>query len=1152
MRGLQLHGRIDGAARQSARRGRQPTYRDVAIWVSAAVALAVALCGTASASSTSVSPTAASATVSGNSPVGMDFPLERAGDASYDTWLHYETRDGTAAAGADYKGTSGDLLIPAGTSEASIPVQALGASGYAPDKQFALDLGVVGVGPTPAFAAPQGFATGEGSNSISSADLNGDGRPDLLVANGGEDSVSVLMNTAAPGAATPSFSPEQTFAAGRGPGSATAADVNGDGRLDLIVTNSQFDEHAVSVLLNTTDPGSSTASFGVRQVVVTGDSPRQVRAADLNGDGRPDLAFSNTGQEYVSVLLNTTAPGATSLSFVPQQSFATGQNSNSLQATDVNGDGRRDLVVADGANQGAQAVSVLLNATVPGASTPSFAPHRDFPVQGAAPRSVATADINGDGKSDLIVSSQGIPWVSVLLNTTAPGASVPTFAPQYVVPNLPSGFKESVAAADLNGDGKPDLIVAAWGGASVSVLFNTTSPGAETPSFSAAQKLTSAEFASLWWVTTSDLNGDGRPDLVVANNTTDGKVSVLFNATPSPTATTPSFAARQPFATGDAPSAVGSTDVNGDGRPDLIVADQGADSTSVLLNTTAPGATTPSFAARQPFATGDAPSAVGSTDVNGDGRPDLIVADQGADSTSVLLNTTAPGATTPSFAARQPFATGDAPSAVGSTDVNGDGRPDLIVADQGADSTSVLLNTTAPGATTPSFAARQTFATGDAPSAVGSTDVNGDGRPDLIVADQGADSTSVLLNTTAPGATTPSFAARQPFATGDAPSAVGSTDVNGDGRPDLIVADQGADSTSVLLNTTAPGATTPSFAARQPFATGDAPSAVGSTDVNGDGRPDLIVADQGADSTSVLLNTTAPGATTPSFAARQPFATGDAPSAVGSTDVNGDGSPDVIVSTRNANEVAVLLDAQYMASATPASVTGTIHYAIPDVSLSPRPLAFGEQLVGTTASRTDVLSNTGGEALTLEGIEIGGPDRGQFSQTSSCPATLAVGSSCPITVSYAPSAAAPASAVLILASDAPTTPDTVALSGAGYETGGETTSPPPFETAPPLPPRLRVVMIQSRAVRAKEKILVGGTIAKQAHGTVSVGVRTRLSGRTVTAAKRAGIHDGRWHARLMLPGTDWSSSSPVSVTARFGGSLGVRGGYVKRLVNLEG
>src|SRR5205823_684669 len=121
---------------------------------------------------------------------------------------------------------------------------------------------------------------------------------------------------------------------------------------------------------------------------------------------------------------------------------------------------------------------------------------------------------------------------------------------------------------------------------------------------------------------------------------------------------------------------------------------------------------------------------------------------------------------------------------------------------------SVLLGATAPGAATVSFATPATFATFFNPRAVAVGDINGDGKPDLVVANY-SNLVSVLLNTTAPGAAAPSFSAQIGFADANRPYSVVLTDINGDGKLDLAVANLTGNTASVLLNTTAPGAATP-------------------------------------------------------------------------------------------------------------------------------------------------------------------------------------------------------------------------------------------------------------------------------------------------------------------------------------------------------
>jgi len=394
-----------------------------------------------------------------------------------------------------------------------------------------------------------------------------------------------------------------------------------------------------------------------------------------------------------------------------------------------------------------------------------------------------------------------------------------------------------------------------------------------TPSVTFAGQQTVGAGNGPYAVAVADFNGDGRPDLVTANFT-DGTVSVLLNTT-NAGATTPSFAFQETFAVGTNPYSVAVGDFNGDGRPDIVVANRNAAGTvSILLNTTAPGATAPSFAAAQTFAVGNTPYSVVFGDFNGDGRPDIAVANFGSGTVSVLMDTSPAGAVALSFAAQQTFTVGANPISVAVGDFNGDGKPDIAVANRGGDTVSVLADTTGAGATTASFAAQQTFAVGSLPYSVAVGDFNDDGRPDLVVANEAAGSVSVLMDTTVIGSATLSFAAQQTFAVGANPFSVAVGDFDGDGRPDIVTANNATNGTlSVLLDTTAAGATTASFAAQQTLAAGNLPASVAVGDFNADGRTDVVAANSGDKTASVLLDTTTPFAvTTPVIVADFPGA----------------------------------------------------------------------------------------------------------------------------------------------------------------------------------------------------------------------------------------------------------------------------------------
>ncbi|MEG4141096.1 FG-GAP-like repeat-containing protein, partial [Microcoleus sp. Pol7_B1] len=429
------------------------------------------------------------------------------------------------------------------------------------------------------------------------------------------------------------------------------------------------------------------------------------------------------------------------------------------------------------------------------------------------------------------------------------------------------------------------------------------------------------------------------------------------------------FATKVDFTTGSNPKSVSIGDFNGDGKPDLAVANYVNNTTSILLNTTTTGATTPTFATKVDFTTGSSPKSVSIGDINGDGKPDLAVANSGG--TSILLNTTATGATTPTFATKVDFTTGGSPYSVSIGDFNGDGKPDLAVASSNSYTTAILLNTTPTGATTPTFATRVDFTTGSGSRSVSIGDFNGDGKPDLAVANYFSNTTSILLNTTTTGATTPTFATKVDFTTGNAPNSVSIGDFNGDGKPDLAVAN--SYSTSILLNTTPTGATTPTFATKVDFTTGGGPNSVSIGDFNGDGKPDLAVAVVFSKTTSILLNTTATGATTPTFATNVDFTTGTYPRSVSIGDINGDGKPDLAVANSGSNTTSILLSTTPKVTAVTATtpdgsygVGSTIAITVTfDAAVNVTGTPQLQLETGTTDQFANYVSGSGGTVLTF-------------------------------------------------------------------------------------------------------------------------------------------------------------------------------------------
>ena len=244
--------------------------------------------------------------------------------------------------------------------------------------------------------------------------------------------------------------------------------------------------------------------------VGTGSSdPFGVAVADVDGDGKLDLIVSDHNASAVWVYRNISTGGMlTSNSFAPPVSFNVGVDPRTIVVCDLDGDNRPDIIVG---NVGSSTISILRNIGVAGSiTTNSFAPRVDLPT-GSGPEGLAVGDLDGDGKPDLVCTCDGGSFVSLYRNACIPGAiNTSSFGSRVDLP-APS-YTSTVVIGDIDGDGKSDLVVGSYGSSLVSVFRNISTPGSlGTNSF--ASRVSFGAGGKVHTVSLADLNGTGSTPL---------------------------------------------------------------------------------------------------------------------------------------------------------------------------------------------------------------------------------------------------------------------------------------------------------------------------------------------------------------------------------------------------------------------------------------------------------------------------------------------------------------------------------------------------------------------------------------------------------------------------------------------------------------
>jgi VCBS repeat protein/FG-GAP repeat protein len=798
---------------------------------------------------------------------------------------------------------------PAGTY--AITVKAFGSNGDSTTATFNLTV------TTPKTCLPVSFAPaahygsfGQGVGSFAVGDFDSDGKQDLVMTGKLYIYVSYVLISYGDGAGHISHTDNIPFSL-RYIHSVAVGDFNGDGKEDLAVSDSGVADgsHYVRILL-----GDGAGHFSAATNIDTG--PGSIIVGDFNGDGKQDFAVAEFNSNKVSISLGDGAGG-----FSAPTDFGAGIGYPYPVVGDFNGDGKQDLAVAKYESNN---VSILI-----GDGTGHFADAVSFTV-GTGPQSVAVGDFNYDSKQDLAVANQQSHDVSILLGD---GGG------HFTRMNFPVGDQHDtpvrLAVGDFNGDGQQDLAITDY------FQFMSIFTGDGTGHFGVATKL---NFGGDHCLVVGDFNGDGKQDLAAAGVTdisiflrdclctdcpkptlgsypdttiaSSGDTIVTPDATPSNTtsinvSTSTNFKGRLE---GDPTTGVVRvTDAHPAGAYtvtikalDALDSSGASASTTFTLTVTTPEPCDPvSFAAPLNFNIGASPGSVAVGDFNGDGKQDLAAAlDRNVDAVPGMVAILL-GDGAGNFSDPTNFDSQVTPSSIAVDDFNGDGKQDLAVTSFNTRLVSILL-----GDGRGNFSGPGNFNFNYYSNSVAAGDFNRDGKQDLAITQRTQPGNVLIMIGDGAG----NFSRMTNPSTSGVPYAMAVGDFNGDGNQDLAAANfvsVMAGNVSILLGD---GTGNFSAALHSPFNAGAGqPGSIAVGDFDGDGNQDLAVANA---SLSILL-----GDGTGNFSGPTNLAAGNFPNSVAVGDFNGDGKQDLAVANLNSANISIFVGDGI------GSFTGPINFA---------------------------------------------------------------------------------------------------------------------------------------------------------------------------------------------------------------------------------